>query len=83
MIKTILSIAIVATIFTGCVGTVVAKNNTKESSVKNAKPQESDKNSTKIDNNTTLLKEMVIDKTIKVGDENTDGKASTLKNLIK
>jgi len=83
MIKTILSTFIVALIFTGCVGTVVANNQTKESSVRNAKPQEADKNNTKIDNNTTSLKEIAIDKAVEVADVYTDGKASVLKSLIK
>jgi len=40
MIKIILSIALTAIIFTGCVGTVVANNHTKEnSSVQHAKPK--------------------------------------------
>jgi len=56
MIKTIISTAIMATIFTGCVGTVVAKNEVKDKSserIQQAKPMEN--NRVKNENNTTSI----------------------------
>jgi len=51
MIKTILAIGIVITIFTGCVGTVVADNNVQKipsSSVQNAKCKVQKENNSRI-----------------------------------
>jgi PBP1b-binding outer membrane lipoprotein LpoB len=45
MIKIVLSTAVVAMIFIGCVGTVVANNDTNKNSVQNAKPNKNDTNS--------------------------------------
>ena len=58
MIKTILSVAIVAVVFSGCVGTLVATNNVKDSkatTVLNAKGH-NDSNKTNEDSNRTILK---------------------------
>ena len=87
MIKRVLSTVVVAMIFTGCVGTVVAKNDVKErgtKEVQNAKPIENDSNRTKnIENNTTSLKNQAIKKAVEVADGYTDGKASMIKGMLK
>jgi PBP1b-binding outer membrane lipoprotein LpoB len=60
MIKIVLSIVVVAMIFIGCVGTVVANNDTNKNRIQNTKLSKNDtNNSTKKDNNTTSLKEML------------------------
>jgi PBP1b-binding outer membrane lipoprotein LpoB len=58
MIKTILSIAIIAVVFSGCVGTVIATNSVKDSkasTVLNAKC-ENDLNKTKENINKAVIK---------------------------
>ena len=58
MIKIILSVALIAMVFSGCVGTLVATNNIKDSkatTVYHAKCN-NDSNITKEDSNRTILK---------------------------
>ena len=57
MIKIILSVAIIAVVFSGCVGTLVATNSVKDSkatTVLNAKSN-NDSNNTKEDSNRTII----------------------------
>jgi len=61
MIKTILATAIMATVFTGCVGTLVANNNVKKtpsSSVHNAKCKVQQENNSSIIKKDTIKKKV-------------------------
>jgi len=67
MIKTILATAIVATVFTGCVGTLIANNDVQKTpalAVQNAKCTAQQENNISKENNSSIIKKETINKKV-------------------